>query len=117
MTSQPVNDRFWQAADELIATSKIVIDRPKGSRHPRFESITYPLDYGYLVGTSAIDGGGVDVWIGSQPDLGVVGILASVDLFKRDAEIKLLFGCTEEEINLPLSTSNTESQSAILIRR
>lgn len=111
------DNRFWEAADELLTTSKIVVDRPKGSVHPRFESVTYPLDYGYLEGTGAIDGGGVDVWVGSQPELGVVGILASVDLYKRDAEIKFLFGCTEDEIMLPLQTSNTESQSAILIRR
>lgn len=95
MTHHQPDNRFWDAAESLIADSEIVVDRPKGTRHPRFESITYPLDYGYLDGTVAVDGHGVDIWIGSQPDLGIVGILATVDLFKRDAEIKLLFGCTE----------------------
>lgn len=117
MTSHQVNGRFWKAADELVSTSKIVIDRPKGSRHPRFESIIYPLDYGYLDGTVAGDGDGIDVWIGSEPELGVVSILVSIDLLKRDAEIKLLYGCTEPELALSLKTSNTESQSAILIRQ
>ncbi len=111
------NPRFWLTADELVSSSELVIDRPKGSRHPRFSSIIYPLDYGYLDGTGAVDGGGVDVWIGSLTDRAVVGILATVDLFKKDSEIKLLIGCTEAEMQQALETSNSESQSAILIRR
>ena len=27
--------KFWIAVDELVATSEVVIDRPKGSRHPK----------------------------------------------------------------------------------
>ena len=28
------NEDFWNALDELVNTSEIVIDRPKGSAHP-----------------------------------------------------------------------------------
>ncbi len=113
-----VADRtFWDAADELVISSEIVVDRPKGSVHPRFKSIVYPLDYGYLAGTTSMDGGGIDVWVGSEPGIGLVGILVTVDLFKRDSEIKLLIGCKESEMALALKTSNSESQSAALIRR
>ena len=56
---------FWPVLDRLVATSKIVIDRPKGSPHPRHPSFRYPLDYGYLQGTLAPDGDGIDVWVGS----------------------------------------------------
>lgn len=56
---------FWQRLDELLATSKIVIDRPKGSCHPRFPEIVYQLDYGYLDATTSTDGEGLDVWLGS----------------------------------------------------
>lgn len=112
-----MNDRFWQSLDELVSTTEIHIDRPRGSRHPKLEDIVYSLDYGYLTGTGAIDGGGVDVWVGTEPDRELVGILATVDLFKRDAEIKLLLGCNDEEVALALETSNTGSQAAILIRR
>ena len=30
---------FWQRLDALLERSQIVIDRPKGSRHPRFQEI------------------------------------------------------------------------------
>lgn len=58
---------FWAALDELVATSTVRIDRPKGTAHPRYPSFIYPLDYGYLEGTQAADGGGIDVWVGSLP--------------------------------------------------
>ena len=48
--------KFWAAAEELVATSEIVIDRPKGSRHPQLPEVIYPVAYGYLRGTTATDG-------------------------------------------------------------
>ena len=35
---------YWTAADALLAGSHIEIERPRGSRHPRFDDIEYPLD-------------------------------------------------------------------------
>ena len=52
---------FWRALDALVAGSEIVIDRPRGSAHPRYPDVIYPLDYGYLAGTRAADGDGIDV--------------------------------------------------------
>ena len=92
------NDIFWQRLDELLATSKIVIDRPKGSRHPRFAEIVYQIDYGYLDATSSNDGEGLDVWLGSTPELGLTAVICTVDLDKRDAEMKLMVGCTPSEM-------------------
>jgi len=90
--------RFWPFADRFVASARIVLDRPKGSAHPRFPEIVYPLDYGYLDGTRAIDGDGVDLWRGSLPEPRVTGVIASMDLTKHDAELKLLLGCTEAEM-------------------
>ena len=112
-----VNPAFWNALDELIANSEIVIDRPKGSVHPRFPGFIYPLDYGYLKDTASMDGGGIDVWLGSG-EKKLDAIVCTVDHLKRDSEIKLLIGCTEEEKKLVLRTHN-ESQymKGLLIRR
>lgn len=88
---------FWTALDTLLSQSEIIIDRPKGSAHPKFADIIYPLDYGYLQGTSSMDGDGIDVWLGSNRELGITGIVCSVDLLKRDSEIKILVGCTDAE--------------------
>jgi len=98
---------FWKAMTELLTTSVIVIDRPKGSTHPRYGEAIYPLDYGYLENTTSSDGSGIDVWIGSLNsviDQGstkiLTGILCTFDTLKRDAEIKLLIGCTKEIIQV-----------------
>ncbi len=42
----------WTRLDGLVASRDVVIDRPKGTTHPRFPGLVYPLDYGYLKGTS-----------------------------------------------------------------
>ena len=89
---------FWLAMIELIASTPIVIDRPRGTTHPRFADLIYPLDYGYLDKTSAGDGDGIDVWIGSNIEKILTGILCTFDKLKRDAEIKLLIGCTKEDV-------------------
>ena len=44
---------FWERLDALLAQSRIVIDRPRGSHHPRFPQIVYEIDYGYLDGTTS----------------------------------------------------------------
>jgi inorganic pyrophosphatase len=112
---------FWQALDVLVSSSDIVVDRPRGTAHPRYPEFISPLDYGYLQGTTSGDGSGIDVWIGSQPSRAVTALLVTVDEQKRDAEIKLLLGCTPEEcaalIALHDQSSWGGSQSALLIRR
>lgn len=82
----------------LIAANNTIIDRPKGRHHPRYPKLIYPLDYGYIENTIASDGDGIDVWIGSHQNKTLTGILCTFDKIKRDAEIKLLLGCTKEDI-------------------
>ena len=89
---------FWQGMGNLIIKNKLIIDRPKGQPHPRYPKLIYPLDYGYLENTTASDGDGIDVWMGSLGTKTLTGILCTFDMIKRDAEIKLLLGCTKEDI-------------------
>jgi inorganic pyrophosphatase len=89
---------FWQAMTELAVDNPITLDRPKGTAHPRYPDLIYPLDYGYFENTSAGDDDGIDVWVGSLNDKTLTGILCTFDRLKRDAEIKLLIGCTTEDV-------------------
>jgi inorganic pyrophosphatase len=96
---------FWKAIAQLLTSTAILIDRPKGSSHPRYLEAIYPMDYGYLENTTSGDGGGIDVWLGSLSTVAhkegakmLTGILCTFDTLKRDAEIKLLIGCTKEDI-------------------
>ena len=93
---------FWHELAHLAANNSIIIDRPKGSPHPRYPEVIYPLDYGYLKGTTSADGDGTDVWLGSLNtiDKTLTGILCTFDTLKHDAEIKLLIGCTGEDLQL-----------------
>lgn len=108
---------FWAALDSLLASSKLVIDRPKGSAHPKFPSTIYPFDYGYLAATSSMDGDGIDCWVGSGEHT-ITAIICTVDLQKRDSEIKLLIGCTEQEQQQILRFHNaSQFMKGILIVR
>ena len=112
------NKEFWQAIDTLVSTGRIVIDRPKGSSHPRYSEIRYEVDYGYIEDSTSMDGDGIDVWRGSLPSEEVNAIICTVDLKKKDSEIKLLIGCTEEEIKTVYEFhNNTEFMKGMLIRR
>ena len=112
------DDDFWKAIDTLVSSGKIVIDRPKGSLHPKFPNIEYKVDYGYIRRTTSMDGGGIDVWVGSLDDKKVNAIICTVDLMKKDSEIKLLIGCSEDEINTVYEFHNdSDFMKGILIRR
>lgn len=91
------NDQFWTHLDQLVTESEIIIDRPKNSPHPDHDDAIYPLDYGYLAGTMSGDGAGIDVWVGEQ-EKRVCGIICTIDLVKRDSEVKILVGCCEDEM-------------------
>lgn len=109
--------RFWKMADRLVAEHRIVIDRPGGSVHPGFRDVVYRFDYGYLDGTGAIDGDGVDCWRGSLDTNTGTGAVMTVDTVKADSEVKWLLGCTRDEMMAALATHQPQSQAAILVER
>ena len=112
------NESFWKAIDTLISSGNIIIDRPKGSVHPRFPNIKYEVDYGYIANTSSMDGGGIDVWLVSLAEKQVNAIICTIDLMKKDSEIKILIGCTDEEIQLIYEIHNeTPFMKGVLIHR
>ena len=108
---------FWDYLEKLVDSSQLKVDRPKGTSHPRYPELIYPLDYGYLEGTLSADGAGMDVWLGASGDRDLCGIILTVDLLKRDTEIKLLLGCTSEEIRMILHFHTSKYMGAFLVRR
>jgi inorganic pyrophosphatase len=111
-----LSQHFWAYLEKLVSTSAVVLDRPRGSQHPRYPEIVYPLDYGYLKNTRAGDGDGTDVWVGSGGQREITGIVCSVDLAQRDTEIKILLGCAADDINIIADFHNRGDQAAIVIR-
>ncbi|MHA4854423.1 inorganic pyrophosphatase [Rhodococcus sp. MSC1_016] len=90
---------FFDALDSLVSSAETRINRPKGTAHPRYPSVIYPLDYGYLIGTTAVDGEGVDLFRGTDSTTGITAVALTVDVMKRDVEVKTLVNCTPTEID------------------
>jgi inorganic pyrophosphatase len=112
------NETFWGHLDRLVAESRVIIDVPKGAKNPRFQEEPQFVDYGYLEGTSSMDEDGIDVFVGSDPSRRVDAILCTVDLFKRDSEIKILIGCTEvEKLTVERLYEVFPSMRGLLVRR
>ena len=111
-----MTDDFWDQLEHLLTENRLVIDRPKESGHPRIPELIYPLDYGYLEGTTSADGGGIDVWIGSLPARNLSGIACTYDALKTDAEIKLLVGCSDDDIQ-SIMNFHSDGMKAIFIPR
>jgi len=91
------NDKFWTSLGKLITECEIEIDRPKGTAHPKKKEMIYPVDYGFLKGTKSPDNAGIDVFVGSMKNKVVDAVICTVDLYKKDSEIKMLIGCSEKE--------------------
>jgi len=109
---------FWEYLHQLIKTNEIIIDRPKGSTHPRYPGMVYPFDYGYLKNTRGIDGNELDVCRGSLTGNHLTAFVCTFDTRKKDIELKLLIGCTEEELNVIEHFFNSpEFGGALLVRR
>lgn len=107
------NGYFWQKIDSLALSTRIVISQPKGTNHPQYMNMIYPVDYGYLDDTDDIK-----VFRGSVKKSSIDAIMIVADILKRDLEVKLLWGCSEEEENNILHFINqTDYQKGILVRR
>jgi len=112
-----MNQEFWEYLQQLVDTSQIVLDRPKGSTHHRFPKDPYPVNYGFLSGTTSLDSGGVDIWVGSLGEKKVVGVTCTVDLLKRDTELKIIYDCTEDEIISIYNFVNIYQMRALCMKR
>jgi len=92
---------FWNALDALVNESEVVIDRPKGSHHPKFPEIVYPVDYGYLENTTSMDGGVIDTCVALTHRVKLM-LLCVLSTCGKRSEIKILIGCTDDEKELIL---------------
>jgi hypothetical protein len=57
------------------------------------------------------------MWAGASVTHDLSGVILTVDLYKRDTEIKFLLGCAEDEIQTILAFHNKNDMRAILVRK
>lgn len=113
----PVGATFWAVADDLIARHTVRIDRPRGSHHPRFPDVAYPLGYGFLEVTSGGDGEGIDLWIGTRPGAGLIGAFVTADPHKADMEVKLVLDADAEDVAILECFYAPQAQGAFYVQR
>lgn len=107
------NGYFWQKIDSLVLSTNVIISQEKGSNHPKYLNMIYPVRYGYLEDTDSIK-----VFRGSLKKSTPDAIMVVGDILKRDLEVKLLWGCTpEEELEILRFINQTDYQKGILVRR
>ena len=112
------NNEFWQYLNKLVKENEIIIDRPKGTKHPKYNNLIYEFDYGYLKNTKAMDGNEIDVFKGSLHNKNVSTIFCTIDILKKDIEIKILIGCTvSEKERIYNFLNNSEYMKAIIIEK
>lgn len=58
------------------------------------------MDCGYLEDARAVDGADVNRFIGSPDSKRVTGAMCTIDIIKKDCELKILIGCTQAEMDL-----------------
>lgn len=108
------DQEFWESLDTLVSKSEIEIERKKGTPHPRHPEWIYPFDYGFIKDTSSSDNMEIDVWQvdGSKA---VTGVIVTLDLMKKDSEIKVLLGVENEQFETILNCHQRGDMKAILI--
>ena len=112
------NALFWQKLDTLLLSSTIKINRPKGEHHPEYPALIFPVNYGVLKDTSGTGTQEIDIFVGSQKIEKVQAIAVSTDILRKNIEVKLVVGCSNEEVIDILEYLNSvEFQKAVLIHR
>jgi len=112
------NAYFWQKIDTLYLSGNLVMTRKKGERHPEFSNLVYPTDYGRLEDTNAVNGKGVSVYVGSGSKTKISGLIIAADILVKELDVKILAGCTDDEIEQILRFLNqTDYQKTVLIKR
>jgi inorganic pyrophosphatase len=65
-----------------------------------------------------MDGHGIDVWQGTDPTGKIDALIITIDLMKRDSEIKLLIGCTQTEKKIIMDFhTQGENMKGLLLER
>ena len=108
--------KFFDNLEKLIAENGVFIERKSGTCHPKYPDFVYIVDYGYIRGTQSQDGNEIDIFVGTCNN-GVIGCLVTLDLYKKDSEIKVLFNCNDDEISKICLMMNHPPMSCALLRK
>lgn len=109
---------FWQKLDTLILSSGMQRLASAGEPSPEYPRLVYPCDYVKIGEVSENGGTPLYCFIGSQKERQATALIVQADILERELLVKVLIGCSEEEIEKIIKFINAaEFQKAILVRR
>ncbi len=112
------NAFFWQKVDSLYLSGSRKLIKKKGEQHDTYKNLVYPLDYARIEDMKSVSGHGVAIYLGSENRNKVSGLIVAADILEKELDVKVLAGCTDEEIEDVLRYLNqTEFQKTVLIKR
>lgn len=110
------NALFWQKIDTLYLSGDLEIHRPKGSTHPVYSNLVYPVDYGYITDVTVDER--ICVYKGTSQTNQIGAMVVCIDILKKDIEVKFLLSCTEEEtLEILRFVNQTDFQKSIIVSR
>jgi inorganic pyrophosphatase len=84
MEKMKFDNEFWKYLNEMLKDNEIIIDRPKGTSHPKYNDMVYEFDYGYIKNTKTVDGGGIDVFKGTLHNKNVNTIICTIESYSQN---------------------------------
>lgn len=108
------NAYFWQKVDTLFLSGSIIQTKKKGEAHDTFKNLVYPVDYGKIADLQD----DISVYLGSGARSQITGLVIAADILSKELDVKVLAGCTEDEVDQVLHFLNqTDFQKTVFIRR
>ena len=113
-TQAEYKSNFWNYLNLIFNNSKIVIDT-KANEYSSYLNIVCPVDFGHLENDWDEDDQ-IDIFIGSESEENKIikAIICTMDFKNKFSDIKILYGCTPEEINKTFSLLS-EREGVLLV--
>jgi inorganic pyrophosphatase len=106
---------FWDYLQKLVNTNRIMIDRPRNSTHHRYPDRSYPVEYGFLDGTTSMDSGGEDIGWDLWRKKKWLEHFARWIWRKKDTKLKIIYDCTDSKIQAIRNFVNCDQMRAIFV--
>lgn len=110
------NIEFWKKLDTMLVYNSMYIDNPKNVPNSLFPDTIMSVDYGYLEDIASQTK--IKFFRGDEEDTRVSAIAVSFDFLSSQPEMKLIYGCSEKQLEeIMMFLNKTEYQKAIIINR
>ncbi len=111
------NAYFWQKVDALYLSGDFKLLYAKGSRHPKYNNLVFPCDYGHVSTFDTDDDAFMRVFR-STHGRQIKAIVVCANLLDREITTNVLVGLNSEEEGEVLSFLNqNDFQKTVIIHR